>query len=776
MTSGRPQQRLERTGADDVAAQRLVDREHRGVADRAPGLAQRLRDPVRRQLAGARARAGRGPPRGRRTAGAEPGGVTRPPSWIRASCVEHLRGGPAEGAAPRPHRPEAQVDRLRQPALVDHPATAPGRPVARPIGAASMPAAAHHQPQRRRVGMPAADPAAAATPRTRRHARRRRSRSHRAATSSTTASRRRGRSTTTRSWPRCAAESTSRTANACRLPAPRRRARSARQPVAPRQRLPQRPGARAGRWSGRARPSGPRRASSRPSTRSTPGPSGSASTTSARPAAPPTCPSAQAKVVAPGAAARRRSRRRPARAVARRRRGRSAPRAATAPSAAAAATLSAPTRQRERGTARRAPGPTRPRAPRTAAPARSGPAPRPRRPRPGPAGPPTSRRSAAPASGATSGVTPAAAASRSSSSSRDWSRVTKSGAVMPTMVARESPHGVHRRRPPCGQRRGRRARCGRQPGRGRPTYDGAHGAPPHRGLLRPRQDDHRQVEHAGVQQAVLGRRPDHPARRAALGVRAVRLPRRRRRPRPDGEDAAFLSQLCAGWDVATVREIVAETLHNIVDPIVYDEAVALIEDHQPPAATSSSCPPPAPRWSSRSARCSAPTTSSPPGWRSTTAGTPARSSTTPTPRTRRARSASWPSERGYDLAAQLRLQRLGHRPADAGGRRPRRTRSTPTRSCAGRRRARLAGAGLHPAGRAARPGAVPAGRSRPWPRWPSAVSWPPAAVLLGQTPQTAPARRLSLATRTPMHRGPMSTLEDRCRRPAYTRDHNSDHT
>ncbi|WP_372727518.1 HAD family hydrolase [Nocardioides sp.] len=41
----------------------------------------------------------------------------------------------------------------------------------------------------------------------------------------------------------------------------------------------------------------------------------------------------------------------------------------------------------------------------------------------------------------------------------------------------------------------------------------------------------------------------------------------------------FMSQLCAGWDVATVREIVAETLHHVVDPIVYDEAVSLIEEH-----------------------------------------------------------------------------------------------------------------------------------------------------------------------------------------------------
>ncbi len=42
----------------------------------------------------------------------------------------------------------------------------------------------------------------------------------------------------------------------------------------------------------------------------------------------------------------------------------------------------------------------------------------------------------------------------------------------------------------------------------------------------------------------------------------------------------FMSRLVAGWDVATVREIVADTLHNVVDPIVYDEAVTLIEEHR----------------------------------------------------------------------------------------------------------------------------------------------------------------------------------------------------
>src|SRR4051794_31191634 len=41
----------------------------------------------------------------------------------------------------------------------------------------------------------------------------------------------------------------------------------------------------------------------------------------------------------------------------------------------------------------------------------------------------------------------------------------------------------------------------------------------------------------------------------------------------------FMSQLCTGWDVETVKEIVGDTLHNIVDPLVYDEAVSLIEEH-----------------------------------------------------------------------------------------------------------------------------------------------------------------------------------------------------
>ncbi|GEL95785.1 HAD family hydrolase [Cellulomonas composti] len=42
---------------------------------------------------------------------------------------------------------------------------------------------------------------------------------------------------------------------------------------------------------------------------------------------------------------------------------------------------------------------------------------------------------------------------------------------------------------------------------------------------------------------------------------------------------AQLSRTVAGWDVATVSQVVAEMLHEAIDPQVYAEAVALIEEH-----------------------------------------------------------------------------------------------------------------------------------------------------------------------------------------------------
>ncbi len=42
---------------------------------------------------------------------------------------------------------------------------------------------------------------------------------------------------------------------------------------------------------------------------------------------------------------------------------------------------------------------------------------------------------------------------------------------------------------------------------------------------------------------------------------------------------AHLSSMCTGWDVQQVKDIVSETLHELIDPIIYDEAATLIEEH-----------------------------------------------------------------------------------------------------------------------------------------------------------------------------------------------------
>ncbi|GAA0602870.1 HAD-IB family hydrolase [Sporichthya brevicatena] len=42
----------------------------------------------------------------------------------------------------------------------------------------------------------------------------------------------------------------------------------------------------------------------------------------------------------------------------------------------------------------------------------------------------------------------------------------------------------------------------------------------------------------------------------------------------------YLSSLCVGWDVAQVREIIGETLHDLIDPLIYDEAADLLEQHR----------------------------------------------------------------------------------------------------------------------------------------------------------------------------------------------------
>jgi HAD superfamily hydrolase (TIGR01490 family) len=43
---------------------------------------------------------------------------------------------------------------------------------------------------------------------------------------------------------------------------------------------------------------------------------------------------------------------------------------------------------------------------------------------------------------------------------------------------------------------------------------------------------------------------------------------------------AHLTSLCEGWDVEQVRSIVEETLHDVVDPLVYAEAAELVTEHR----------------------------------------------------------------------------------------------------------------------------------------------------------------------------------------------------
>lgn len=43
---------------------------------------------------------------------------------------------------------------------------------------------------------------------------------------------------------------------------------------------------------------------------------------------------------------------------------------------------------------------------------------------------------------------------------------------------------------------------------------------------------------------------------------------------------AYLTEMITGWDVEVVRQSVAETLHSIIDPLVFEEAVELMEEHR----------------------------------------------------------------------------------------------------------------------------------------------------------------------------------------------------
>lgn len=43
---------------------------------------------------------------------------------------------------------------------------------------------------------------------------------------------------------------------------------------------------------------------------------------------------------------------------------------------------------------------------------------------------------------------------------------------------------------------------------------------------------------------------------------------------------SYITNMCTGWDVEQVKSIVGETLHGIVDPLVFAEAAEMIADHK----------------------------------------------------------------------------------------------------------------------------------------------------------------------------------------------------
>lgn len=113
----------------------------------------------------------------------------------------------------------------------------------------------------------------------------------------------------------------------------------------------------------------------------------------------------------------------------------------------------------------------------------------------------------------------------------------------------------------------------------------------------------------------------------------------------------YLSRL-QSWNVAQSKELVAETLHDLIDPdLIYDEGSLA---HRGPPRAEPRCRDrltSARELVNRSARCWAPTGWSPPGWWSArTAASPARWSTARTARRRRRQIRQLAESEGYDLS------------------------------------------------------------------------------------------------------------------------------
>ena len=196
-----PQQRLERTGADDVAAQRLVDREHGGVADRAAGAPQGGGDPVRGERPGLAGQpvadqvdqvggrlASRGVLRGRRRRRPAPRG-RRGPAGRAGSGPARARGRPTRRArAGRPSGPARDAVSTRPTSSSSRPGPRSTSAARRGSGSPATTRSVEVSPAS--VGRATTTHPVAARPAPRRAPRRAPA----------------GRSTTTVSWPRWAAD------------------------------------------------------------------------------------------------------------------------------------------------------------------------------------------------------------------------------------------------------------------------------------------------------------------------------------------------------------------------------------------------------------------------------------------------------------------------------------------------------------------------------------------------------------------------------------------
>ena len=198
----------------------------------------------------------------------------------------------------------------------------------------------------------------------------------------------------------------------------------------------------------------------------------------------------------------------------------------------------------------------------------------------------------------------------------------------------------------------------------------------------------------------------------------------------------FMSQLCAGWDVATVREIVADTLHNIVDPLVYDEAVTLIEEHRLAGrdvviVSTSGTEVVEPIGEMLGAdRVIATRMEIVDGKYTGDIDYYAYAEEKARAIRELARDRGYDLDRATPTATRSPTCTCSRRSAT-------RTPSTPTRTCAGSPRPGLAGPGLHQAGRAAPGCRLPAGQADAG-RSPSAGSWRSRRRHVGQRP-TAPS-------------------------------------